>query len=79
MQIQKIIMSPGGSSANVSPSQEGKEGRKVEEEAATEPFDVWDLILSSNEMKKLLTKAQQSDLPQQLASYVEGQEMETGP
>lgn len=79
MQIQKIIMSPGGSSANVSPSQEGKEGRKVEEEAATVPFDVWDLILSSNEMKKLLTKAQQSDLPQQLASYVEGQEMETGP
>lgn len=72
-------MSPGSSSANGSPTgsgQEGKQGRKTDEK--TEPFDVWDLILSSNEMKILLTKAQQSDLPQQLASFVEGQEMESG-
>lgn len=74
-------MSPGSSSANGSPTtgtgQEGKQGRKTEEKTEP-PFDVWDLILSSSEMKNLLTKAQQSDLPQQLASYVEGQEMESG-
>lgn len=77
-QIQKIIMSPG-SSANLFPSPaaaEGKEGRS--EDPTEEPFDVWDLILSSPEMKKLLGAAQQSDLPQKLAGFVEGQEMETG-
>lgn len=75
-QIQKIILSNGGAT-NAASIQEGKEGRKEDEALA---FDLWDLIVNSHsgELKKLLAKAQHSDLPEQLASYVGGQETKTG-
>lgn len=74
-QIQKIIMSTG-STENAAPiGGEGKESRKDEGN-----FDIWDLIVNSGseEMKTLLGHAKESNLPQNIASYVQSKEMETG-
>ena len=80
MQIQKIIMSQGTSSGNDVPNfpsqGDAKQSRRLDTD--TEPFDIWEMVINSSPVKKLLVDAQQSDLPQKLAAYVGDQEMETG-
>lgn len=50
------------------------------EDPPQEDFDVWELIMGSGsrDLKRLIEEAQHTDLPQKLASFVEGQEMEAG-